>query len=166
MLALIIASSLLGTVAIVLLLPTVSDGLSVFYRRPPPPQGVGSTGKLLVLVPAHDEEAVLVECLEALTLAAQGRDSVEVVVLADNSTDRTAEIARRSGVRCLERHDPTAPGKPAALAWALEQLASLDYDAFAVVDADTIAIPAFAPLSLPRAPGGDARDSPSNGSGP
>jgi len=138
----IILSLLLGVVGIALLLPAISDALSL-VRPSQTPHAAGHVAKLLVLVPPHNEETVLVECLDALTLAARPTKAVDVVVVADNCTDRTAAIATRLGIRCLERHDPAAPGKPPALGWALEQLASLDYDAFAVVDADTIVDPGF-----------------------
>src|SRR2546426_1044060 len=49
-----------------------------------------------------------------------------------------------AGVECLERHDPAFPGKPQAIAWALEQLPRGEYDAVAVVDADVVVDPEFA----------------------
>jgi len=73
-------------------------------------------------------------------------------VVADNCSDRTAEIARQRGFRCLERHDASAPGKPPALAWAIEQEASRPYDAVAVVDADTIVAPDFCTAVLAAGP--------------
>jgi glycosyltransferase involved in cell wall biosynthesis len=45
-----------------------------------------------VIVPARNEEACIASCLESL-VAQRGID-FEVIVVDDNSTDRTAEIAR------------------------------------------------------------------------
>jgi cellulose synthase/poly-beta-1,6-N-acetylglucosamine synthase-like glycosyltransferase len=59
------------------------------------------------------------------------------LVVADNCTDRTAEIARAAGVRCLVRHAPGARGKPGAIAWTLSQVRVADYDGVVIVDADT-----------------------------
>jgi cellulose synthase/poly-beta-1,6-N-acetylglucosamine synthase-like glycosyltransferase len=66
-----------------------------------------------VLIPAHDEEAVIGATLALLvpTLPAGGR----VVVVADNCQDRTAEIARSYGAEVVERLDPMKRGKGFAL---------------------------------------------------
>jgi acetyltransferase-like isoleucine patch superfamily enzyme len=50
--------------------------------------------KLSVVIPAHNEEAVLARCLDAL-LADAAPGDIEVVVAANGCTDRTVEIARR-----------------------------------------------------------------------
>jgi cellulose synthase/poly-beta-1,6-N-acetylglucosamine synthase-like glycosyltransferase len=139
----IVLSLLLGGVALTLLLPTLSDVLSIVLQRSARAPVSPSGERLLVLVPAHNEASVLADCLSALKRAANDAGAVDVVVVADNCTDQTAEIATGLGVRCLERRDIAAPGKPPALAWALEQLAGLDYDALAVVDADTLVDPGF-----------------------
>ena len=137
-----------------LLLPALSDVLSLLsYRPAPAPAADAKPGeRLLILVPAHNEEILLADCLDALARAASGYDAVEVVVVADNCSDRTAEIARERGFRCLERHDASAPGKPPALAWAIEQEASQPSTAVAVVDADTIAAADFCTALLAAGP--------------
>jgi glycosyltransferase involved in cell wall biosynthesis len=61
-----------------------------------------------VVIAAHNEEAVIGRCLEALT--GQGLD---ITVVANGCTDRTAEVARQyAGVRVL---DLPQPGKANAL---------------------------------------------------
>lgn len=78
-----------------------------------PAQGRPKDGTLVsVLVPARNEEANIATCVEA-ALASRGV-AVEVVVMDDGSTDRTAEIvralaARDSRVR-LETCPPLPPG--------------------------------------------------------
>ncbi|WNB86726.1 glycosyltransferase family 2 protein [Cellulomonas sp. ATA003] len=52
-----------------------------------------------VVVPAWDEEAVLGACLRSL--ARQTRAPLEVVVVDNNSRDRTAQIARAHGARVV-----------------------------------------------------------------
>lgn len=132
----------LGLLAAALLLPSVSDLISMFRimtrRRPrgalsrvvPPP-------RLLVLVPAHNEQLLLASCLRSLERMRYPRALVDITVIADNCNDRTGAIARAAGVRCLVRTAPDAPGKPRALAWALSQLPVRDYDGIVIVDADT-----------------------------
>ncbi len=64
------------------------------------------TPLLGVVVPAHDEEALLPGCLAALADAARhpalARQVIEVVVVADACTDATAALAAAAGVTVLE----------------------------------------------------------------
>lgn len=55
--------------------------------------------RISVIVPAYNEEAVLAKCLRAL--AAQTVKPYEIIVIDNNSTDRTAEIAREFDVRLV-----------------------------------------------------------------
>jgi glycosyltransferase involved in cell wall biosynthesis len=61
-----------------------------------------------VVIAAHNEEAVIGRCLDAIL-----GDGLDITVVANGCTDRTAEVARqRPGVRVL---DLPAAGKPGAL---------------------------------------------------
>ncbi|MDQ4214279.1 glycosyltransferase [Microbacterium sp. ASV81] len=64
-----------------------------------------------VIIAAHDEEAVIGRCLDALTPAVQGVP-LQVIVSANGCSDATAEIARARGAQVVERPEP---GKPGAL---------------------------------------------------
>ena len=66
-----------------------------------------------VIVPAHNEELVLTRTLESLIPQLGPGD--RLLVIADNCTDRTAELARAAGAECLERHDTERVGKGYAL---------------------------------------------------
>jgi len=111
-------------------------------RRVPPPVAGEPALRLLVLVPAHDEEAGLGACLASLRALDYPVERWSLLVLADNCTDGTAAVAAAAGADVLERTDPARPGKGAALAWALERLAGrADWDALVVVDADCAASP-------------------------
>jgi cellulose synthase/poly-beta-1,6-N-acetylglucosamine synthase-like glycosyltransferase len=93
-----------------------------------------------VIVPAHDEEAGVVETVRNLLALDYPRESYRVVVVADNCSDQTAERAAAAGARVLERHDRERRGKGYALAWAFDRLRAEGFaDAFVVVDADTSA---------------------------
>ena len=54
-----------------------------------------------VVIPAYNEEQYLGRCLEALERQTFPVDRVEVIVVDNGSTDATAEIARRYGVRVI-----------------------------------------------------------------
>jgi cellulose synthase/poly-beta-1,6-N-acetylglucosamine synthase-like glycosyltransferase len=63
----------------------------------------------------------------------------KVVVIADNCTDRTADIARAHGASVIERVDTINMGKGAALAWAFDQGRLLeDVDYLFLLDADVL----------------------------
>jgi cellulose synthase/poly-beta-1,6-N-acetylglucosamine synthase-like glycosyltransferase len=100
--------------------------------------------RLLILVPAHDEELLIDSCVRSLLAMRYPPGRYDVVVIADNCTDRTDEIARSLGVKCLVRVDPDLRGKPHAVAWAVNQLPVADYDATVILDADAVVDPGFA----------------------
>ena len=56
-----------------------------------------------VVIPAYNEEKYLPACLEALSR--QTFRDFEVVVVDNNSTDRTAEIARSLGARVVHEEN-------------------------------------------------------------
>ena len=139
---------LIGAAAAALLLPTVSDLLSLariaLGGRHQRVVAARTDPRLLFLVPAHDEELLIESCLASLGQLRYPRTRFEVVVIADNCTDQTAALAVARGARCLERTQPELRGKPHAIAWALEQLGLAEYDAVVIVDADTVVDPEFA----------------------
>lgn len=141
-------SGLLAVIAVVLLLPTASEVVSfvrmALGRRRPSPLPHAELQRFLFLVPAHDEELLIEACVRSLLNVQYPRAWFRVVVIADNCTDRTAELARGAGALCLERHDARLRGKPRAIAWAIDQLPVRQYDAVVIVDADTIVDVRFA----------------------
>ncbi len=98
----------------------------------------GSPHRFLVLVPAHDEESVLPRTLRALAQLDYPPTRTCVLVIADNCTDATADVAREAGARVLVRREPARRGKGQALAWALRRLGQelADTDAVVFLDAD------------------------------
>ena len=81
--------------------------------------------KYLVLVPAHNEAAVISGIVENLQTMDYPSELYDFYILADNCDDNTAEIARDMGAKVLESHkeSPTMPtGKPIVLQKALNTL--------------------------------------------
>jgi cellulose synthase/poly-beta-1,6-N-acetylglucosamine synthase-like glycosyltransferase len=93
----------------------------------------------VVLIPAHDEEHGLGRTLDALA-PELGPDD-RVLVVADNCTDRTAEVARARGAEVVERFDPTRRGKGYALAFGLDALRSRPPAVVVILDADCVVAP-------------------------
>jgi cellulose synthase/poly-beta-1,6-N-acetylglucosamine synthase-like glycosyltransferase len=112
-------------------------------RRQPPV--VAPSKRFVLLVPAHDEELVIGLALEAFRALEYPADLFSVHVVADNCTDRTAEIVRNSGFHAHERDDRDNPGKGPALNWLLDSLiaAGKQFDVVVIVDADTTVHPQF-----------------------
>lgn len=134
-------------VAAVALYQVVLAIAAFFYRgiAPAATDRLRAHTRLVVLVPAHDEAALIERCVRSLLAQTYARDLYEVVVIADNCTDDTALIAESAGADVLIRDDPAARGKGHALRWAIDQLLARTSppDAIAVVDADSVAAPNF-----------------------
>lgn len=99
-----------------------------------------------ILIPAHNEVAVLGKLLESLAALDYPKDHFDVYIVADNCTDTTAELARATGwLHVYERFNEEERGKGFALNWLLQKLDEdrLVYDAYVVLDADSVIAPSF-----------------------
>ena len=105
--------------------------------------------RVVVLIPAHNESAILAQTLQSL--APIKRENVQLLVVADNCTDNTAQIARDDGVRVVERNDDSELGKGYALAFGLSALAQDPPDVVIVLDADCTVSPPDLHLIAARA---------------
>lgn len=90
--------------------------------------------RVAVLVPAHNEEAGIGETLTTLIPNLKPQD--KLIVIADNCTDTTAEIAIAHGSTTIERHDPEHRGKGYALDFGLKYLQAEPPDVVVIIDAD------------------------------
>ena len=88
----------------------------------------------IVIVPAHNEEASIAATVEALGAEAEG--IAELLVVADNCSDRTAQLARAAGARVIVRNDSDRRGKGFALAFAREELSKAPPAVVLIIDAD------------------------------
>ncbi|MEU0193065.1 glycosyltransferase [Streptomyces afghaniensis] len=100
-----------------------------------------TTGPVTVLVPAYNEEAGIGSTLRSL-LDSTHRE-LQVVVIDDGSSDRTADIAENMGDARVEVVRQPNSGKAAALNTGL---AHARYDIVVMVDADTV----FEPDAIER----------------
>lgn len=89
-----------------------------------------------VVIPALNEEAAIRACLESLA-AQDFAGSVEVIVVDNNSTDATPQIARALGARVVSEHRP-------GVVWARQagvEAATGEY--VITTDADTTFVPTW-----------------------
>jgi len=106
----------LSLLRLVLLL--TAAGIHRRRRGQPPAPAPHGIGPVSVIVPAYNEEKGIAATIESLL---RTRHPLEIIVVDDGSTDRTAEIARtygRYGVRVISRPNG---GKPAALNTGISQ---------------------------------------------
>ena len=93
--------------------------------------------KFLIVIPAHNEEVSIGATLNSLTRLDYSEDLYDVLVIADNCSDKTASIARKSGAHVWERSSKKK-SKGYALKEAFPKLMKeTSADAFVVIDADT-----------------------------
>jgi cellulose synthase/poly-beta-1,6-N-acetylglucosamine synthase-like glycosyltransferase len=96
--------------------------------------------KFALIVAAHNEELVIGNIVESLKMMDYDKNLYDIFVIADNCTDKTAEIARKKGAIVQERFDKKRRGKGYALEWMFNIIFKMDkkYDAIAVFDADNL----------------------------
>jgi cellulose synthase/poly-beta-1,6-N-acetylglucosamine synthase-like glycosyltransferase len=115
------------------------------------------THRFLILVPAHNEERLLPSLLANLRQLDYPQSLYQVHIVADNCTDRTAELARSGGATAHERVDEQQRGKGYALQWLMQQLwaSSEPHDAVLILDADSIISANFLTVMDARLAGGE-----------
>ncbi len=114
--------------------------LTLLSGRIAAPSAAACQRRFSVVVPAHNEAAGIAATVTNLLALDYPREHFDVVVVADNCADDTAERASAAGATTLVRNDAELRGKGYALHYAFERLAA-DRDAVVVVDADTLVSP-------------------------
>ena len=108
------------------LLPGRSESWNASVPRP----------RVAVLVPAHNEALGIGATLE--TILPQLTEQDRLVVIADNCSDETAQIARKFGVTVIERNNAEERGKGYALDYGLQFIKADPPEVVVLVDADCI----------------------------
>lgn len=106
--------------------------------------------KFFAVVAAHNEETVIEDLLRSLQEQDYPRELYDVYFVADNCTDRTAELIRQAGFTVYERFNQQQKGKT----WAIRDLLHhiehdlripwwKQYVGMAMFDADNVVHPRF-----------------------
>ena len=98
-----------------------------------------------LIVAAHNEESVIAELVQSLKKMDYPAEKFDIFVIADNCTDKTAELAGQNGAIVWERFNSTERGKGYAMEFAFERLFAMEdpYEYFCVFDADNLVKPDF-----------------------
>ena len=114
--------------------------LCSFVKLKDKPLQVDKQHKFMAIIPAHNEEAVVGNLVESLKKLDYPEELYDIYVIADNCTDKTAQVAKDAGAIVYERFDDKHKTKGYALQWFLNQKIEEDapYDAFCIFDADNI----------------------------
>ncbi|WP_165231458.1 glycosyltransferase family 2 protein [Aquisphaera insulae] len=101
--------------------------------------------RFLVMIPAHNEEGGIGTTVSSCLAIDYPAGLFEVLVIADNCTDRTASVARDAGATVVERSHETKRSKGFAIEYLIERLKESgrfeQLDALVLVDADTVVEP-------------------------
>ncbi len=116
-------------------------GLAAILARRGPKTVQEPRSRLLVVIPAHNEESGVASTIRSCRAADYPEFLFSVVVIADNCSDQTAATAAEAGARVVERFDSVKKSKGYAIDYLIEKLdqsGELDaHDALVIIDADT-----------------------------
>ncbi|MEG5000852.1 glycosyltransferase family 2 protein [Microcoleus sp. B4-D4] len=139
-LPLLFVNVVLLTIALILLIPVavlfLECSAAFLSNLAPTDETKEPRPKIAVLIPAYNEAAGIAATIS--TILPQLTPQDRLLVIADNCTDATAEIARNFGATAIERHDTERKGKGYALDFGLQSIASDPPEVVIMVDADCI----------------------------
>lgn len=126
-------------IAILLLMPSLIILIQVVLAYMPKNHtniNLAEDKAIAVLIPAHNESTGIIATLNSIRTQMQLKD--RLLVVADNCSDDTAEIAKKNGAEVIERHDLNNRGKGYALDFGLRHLSQCPPDVVVIVDADCV----------------------------
>ena len=99
--------------------------------------------KYAILIPGRNEEKVIPHLIASIKGQSYPAELLDIFVIADNCTDKTAEVARAAGAyHVIERFNKKQIGKGYALDYALnlikKDFGDNNYDGYFVFDADNL----------------------------
>ncbi|MFQ5884536.1 MAG: glycosyltransferase family 2 protein, partial [Thermoplasmata archaeon] len=103
--------------------------------------------KLVVMIPAYNEETTVGLVVEGISRRIERMDSVEVLLVDDGSTDSTIQEARKSGVDFVFRHEKNM-GLGVTFRNGLNRALDMGADIILSIDADMQYCPSEIPLLL------------------
>lgn len=130
---------LLSAIAILLLIPSLVIFVQVLFACLPKKYEdiiPSEDTSVAVLIPAHNESSGIIATLNSILPQMKSTD--RLLVVADNCSDDTAEIAAANGAEVIERHDLENRGKGFALDFGMRHLSQNPLDVLVIIDADCL----------------------------
>lgn len=99
--------------------------------------------KFAFIIEARNEQAVIGNLINSIKQQNYPAELIDVIVVADNCTDDTAQIAREHGAICYERFNNMLVGKGYALDYCFNKIVEqfgdyTAYDGYFIFDADNV----------------------------
>ena len=99
--------------------------------------------KFAFIIAARNEQAVIGNLINSIKQQNYPAEVIDVIVVADNCTDDTAQIAREHGAICYERFNNMLVGKGYALDYCFNKIVEqfgdyTAYDGYFIFDADNV----------------------------
>ena len=98
--------------------------------------------KYAVVIAARNEEAVIGNLIDSIKKQDYPKELLDIFVVADNCTDKTAEIVRNAGVHCYERFDNRHCTKGYALQYLFRNIEKdygiVSFEGYFIFDADNL----------------------------
>ena len=140
-------NTLLGVAMFILYLYQFYYIFVAITRKPKQHDSTDRSKRYAFLIAARNEENVIANLLRSIENQDYPSDNIDIYVVADNCTDKTADISRECGARVFERFDTKNVGKGYALNFLLKKISSIKgiryYSAYFVFDADNILEPDY-----------------------
>nr|WP_043932454.1 glycosyltransferase family 2 protein [Bacillus sp. EB01] len=98
--------------------------------------------KYAVIIAARNEEVVIGQLINSIKKQKYPKELIDIFVVADNCSDKTAQLARQAGAVVRERFNKIQIGKGYALDFMIKvierEYSANEYDAYLVFDADNL----------------------------
>ncbi|MGI6199662.1 MAG: glycosyltransferase family 2 protein [Christensenellales bacterium] len=130
----------LSTFTLVILFYQVVVALCSFLKRPSKRVVDEREHTFAIVISARNEQTVIGYLVDSLLAQEYPKDKFDVYVVADNSTDNTAAVARAHGAITYERDQLDKCGKGFALQFIFDIITrqGKSYDAYCIFDADNL----------------------------
>lgn len=131
-------------IAIILSIMVVHKGLyfaiGMFFTRKFKP--AKNNHKYAIMIAARNEEKVIGNLIDSINKQDYPKDLYKIFVVADNCTDKTADIARKKGAIVYERFDEEHRTKGYALEYLVDNITKdygiKTYEGYFIFDADNL----------------------------
>lgn len=134
-------NSIVGTIiGVMLAYRVIYFIIGIFFTRKFKP--AKKKHKYAIVIAARNEETVIGNLLDSIKKQDYPKELLTTFVVADNCSDKTAEIARSKGAICYERFDNEHRTKGFALQYLFEKIEEdygrMSYEGYFVFDADNL----------------------------